>query len=27
MIHASTPATGVKISKPWGAYWFVRVGI
>lgn len=27
MIHASTPATGVKISKPWGNYWFVRVGI
>lgn len=27
MIHASTPATGVKISKPWGDYWFVRVGI
>jgi cell wall-associated NlpC family hydrolase len=27
MIHASTPATGVKISKPWGSYWFVRVGI
>lgn len=27
MIHASTPATGVKISKPWGSYWFVRPGI
>jgi len=27
MIHASTPSTGVKISKPWGDYWFVRVGI
>lgn len=27
MIHASTPATGVKISKPWGNYWIVRVGI
>ena len=27
MIHASTPSTGVKISKPWGSYWFVRVGI
>jgi cell wall-associated NlpC family hydrolase len=27
MIHASTPATGVKISRPWGDYWFVRVGI
>jgi cell wall-associated NlpC family hydrolase len=26
-IHASTPATGVKISKPWGDYWFVRPGI
>lgn len=26
-IHASTPATGVKISKPWGNYWFVRPGI
>jgi len=26
-IHASTPATGVKISKPWGPHWFVRVGI
>jgi cell wall-associated NlpC family hydrolase len=26
-IHASTPATGVKISKPWGSYWFVRPGI
>ena len=27
MIHASTPSTGVKISQPWGSYWFVRVGI
>lgn len=27
MIHASTPATGVKISQPWGEHWFVRVGI
>jgi len=27
MIHASTPATGVKIGKPWGNYWFVRAGI
>jgi cell wall-associated NlpC family hydrolase len=27
MIHASTPETGVKISKPWGPHWFVRVGI
>lgn len=27
MIHASTPSTGVKISKPWGSFWFVRVGI
>ncbi|WP_395640286.1 C40 family peptidase [Pseudolysinimonas sp.] len=27
MIHAGTPATGVKISRPWGNYWFVRVGI
>jgi hypothetical protein len=27
MIHAGTPATGVKIGKPWGNYWFVRVGI
>lgn len=27
IIHASTPATGVKISKPWGNYWFVRPGI
>lgn len=27
MIHASTPETGVKISKPWGNYWFVRPGI
>lgn len=26
-IHASTPATGVKISRPWGSYYFVRVGI
>jgi cell wall-associated NlpC family hydrolase len=26
-IHASTPETGVKISKPWGPYWFVRPGI
>jgi len=26
-IHASTPATGVKISAPWGSYWFVRPGI
>lgn len=26
-IHASTPQTGVKISKPWGSYWFVRPGI
>ena len=26
-IHASTPETGVKISKPWGPHWFVRVGI
>jgi cell wall-associated NlpC family hydrolase len=26
-IHASTPQTGVKISKPWGPHWFVRVGI
>lgn len=26
-IHASTPETGVKISRPWGSYWFVRVGI
>jgi peptidoglycan DL-endopeptidase CwlO len=26
-IHASTPATGVKISQPWGNYWFVRPGI
>lgn len=26
-IHASTPATGVKISRPWGSYWFVRPGI
>lgn len=27
MIHASTPEGGVKISQPWGNYWFVRVGI
>jgi cell wall-associated NlpC family hydrolase len=27
MIHASTPSTGVKIGRPWGDYWFVRVGI
>jgi Cell wall-associated hydrolases (invasion-associated proteins) len=27
MIHASTPATGVKISAPWGNWWAVRVGI
>lgn len=27
MIHASTPATGVKIGAPWGNYWFVRPGI
>jgi cell wall-associated NlpC family hydrolase len=27
MIHASTPSTGVKISQPWGSYWFVRVGL
>ncbi len=27
MIHAGTPATGVKISAPWGSYWFVRPGI
>ena len=27
MIHASTPSTGVKIGRPWGNYWFVRVGI
>jgi cell wall-associated NlpC family hydrolase len=26
-IHASTPSTGVKISHPWGSYWFVRPGI
>lgn len=26
-IHASTPETGVKISAPWGSYWFVRPGI
>jgi cell wall-associated NlpC family hydrolase len=26
-IHASTPETGVKISKPWGPHWFVRLGI
>jgi cell wall-associated NlpC family hydrolase len=26
-IHASTPETGVKISRPWGPHWFVRVGI
>lgn len=26
-IHASTPATGVKIGRPWGNYWFVRPGI
>jgi cell wall-associated NlpC family hydrolase len=26
-IHASTPATGVKISRPWGSYWIVRPGI
>jgi cell wall-associated NlpC family hydrolase len=26
-IHASTPSTGVKISSPWGSYWFVRPGI
>ncbi len=26
-IHASTPETGVKISKPWSSYWFVRPGI
>ena len=26
-IHASTPSTGVKISRPWGSYWFVRPGI
>ena len=27
MIHAGTPATGVKIGSPWGSYWFVRPGI
>jgi peptidoglycan DL-endopeptidase CwlO len=27
MIHASTPATGVKISAPWGNWWAVRAGI
>ena len=27
MIHASTPATGVKISAPWGNWWVVRAGI
>lgn len=27
MIHASTPATGVKISAPWGDWWAVRAGI
>ena len=27
MIHASTPATGVKISAPWGSWWVVRAGI
>ena len=27
MIHAGTPSTGVKISAPWGSYWFVRPGI
>lgn len=27
MIHASTPATGVKISAPWGNWWVVRPGI
>ena len=27
MIHAGTPSTGVKISSPWGSYWFVRPGI
>lgn len=27
MVHASTPSTGVKVSRPWGNYWFVRVGI
>ena len=26
-IHASTPESGVKISRPWGNYWFVRPGI
>jgi cell wall-associated NlpC family hydrolase len=26
-IHASTPETGVKISRPWGPHWFVRPGI
>lgn len=25
VIHASTPATGVKISDIWGPHWFVRV--
>lgn len=25
-IHASTPATGVKIGVPWGSYWFIRPG-
>jgi len=27
IIHAGTPATGVKIGAPWGDYWFVRPGI
>lgn len=27
IIHAGTPATGVKISNAWGSYWFVRPGI
>ena len=26
VVHASTPATGVKVSQIWGGHWFVRVG-
>jgi cell wall-associated NlpC family hydrolase len=27
MVHASTPATGVKVGAPWGNWWVVRAGI
>lgn len=25
VVHASTPATGVKVSGIWGTHWFVRI--